>query len=57
MLQKNHELDKEICIISGSPKQFHIKTYTTNQNQKGEGCAFKDVILDCVQRKKMKKIV
>jgi hypothetical protein len=24
--------------------------YTTNQNQKGKGCALKDLILDCVQK-------
>jgi hypothetical protein len=26
-----------------------FKKYTTNQNQKGKGYAFKDFILDCVQ--------
>jgi hypothetical protein len=25
-----------------------FKNYTTNRNQKGKGCAFKDVMLDCV---------
>ena len=27
-----------------------FKKYTTNQNQNGKGCAFKDSIPDCVQK-------
>ena len=27
-----------------------FKKCTTNQNQKGKGCAFKDVILHCVEK-------
>jgi hypothetical protein len=53
MQQKNHALDQEICVIFaavGCLKHFHIKNYTTNQNQKGKGCAFKDFILHCVQK-------
>jgi hypothetical protein len=31
--------------------KFHIvKKYTTNQNQKGTGYAFKDFVFDCVQK-------
>jgi hypothetical protein len=33
-------------------KQLHLveKKYTTNQNQNDQGYAFKDSVLDCVQK-------
>jgi hypothetical protein len=55
MLQENRETEKEICVLfatHGCPKQFHIvkKKYTTNQNQKAKGYAFKDFILDWLRK-------
>jgi hypothetical protein len=40
------------------PKKFSIKKYTTNQNKKGNGYAFKDFLLDFVQKMtEMRRIV
>jgi hypothetical protein len=43
-----------LCYFAtdGCPKQFHTvqKKYTTNQNKKGKGSAFKDFLLDCAQK-------
>ena len=44
-------MDQGIYVIfatNGCSQQF--KKYTTNQNQNGKGCAFKDSIPDCVQK-------
>lgn len=54
MLHKNREMDYEICApfaMHGCSKWCHIvQKYTTYKNKKHKGYAFKDSILDCVQK-------
>jgi hypothetical protein len=54
MMKKNFEMEKEICVIFATHgclnSSILFKIFKTNQNQKKKGYAFKDLILDCVEK-------
>jgi hypothetical protein len=54
MLQDNHEMGQEICVLYVTifcPEQFHIlKKIHHKHKSKGQDWAFRDFVFDCVQK-------